>query len=70
METKHIRRFRDAMVCNQVVNLCALASRIIDWRGVDIPTTGNPSSDYSSHSRSSYLVSETDGDPPVSQDVV
>jgi len=65
-----IERLREAIVCYQVGNNCAPALSIVDTRRVDIATTGNPPANHSSHSRSSRLVPEIDGDQPVSQDVI
>jgi len=65
-----IERLREAILCYQVGNHCAPALSIIDAKRVDIATTGNPSSNHSSHSRSSRLVSEVNGDRPVSQDII
>jgi len=64
-----IERLREAVVCYQVGNYCVSALSVID-RGVDIPTTGNPPSNHTPHSRSSRVISEIDGDRPVSQDIV
>jgi len=65
-----IELLREAIICYQVGNHCAPALSIIDVKRVDIATTGNPSSNRSSHSRSSRLVSEINGYQPVSQDVI